>query len=246
MIELEFKSLTIFGLTDRREIVFRRGLNVVVGPYGSGKTSMLELMKYALGGGARLSEAVLSGVTGVAVEALVQGRLMSFERNINEPQVSVSSEGRPIARLHATSVNAKGTELASRFLLKETGLPVVRVRRSAASASTVKEPISFWDIYRYAYVSQSEMGQSIAGHADSQLNRKRRRAFELMFGLLDPAVADLETAEAELVERVAEEAKRLADVTEFLERTGVPREARSPCSGRRRRIDGGRRLTASR
>lgn len=93
------------------------------------------------------------------------------------------------------------------------------------ATSSAKESISFWDIYRFAYVSQNEMGQSIAGHADSNLDRKRRRAFELMFGLLDERVAELESNESELTDSLSQEGKRLSDVTRFLEDAGVPSRA---------------------
>lgn len=227
MIDIRLQRLTIFTADGRRVIEFADGLNVVVGPYGSGKTSLLELIKYALGGGARLSEAVEIGVSSVVLEVALQGSVLAFERDIGGRTVRVTRGSEPEALLHATSSRAKGAVLASRFLLEACGVPVMRVRRSRTAASVAQEPISFWDLYRYAYVSQSDMGQSIAGHADSQLDRKRRRAFELMFGLLDARSADLETEEAELVAKIAVEEKRLSDVTAFLEATDVPGRAQA-------------------
>lgn len=227
MIQLRLVRLTIFATEERRVINFAEGLNVVVGPYSSGKTSLLELVKYSLGGSARLSEAVKTGVTSIVLEAALQGRVLAFERDIGSNRVRVSQGGDPFAVLHATASNAKGTVLASRFLLDELGLPAMRVRRSRSAASAARESISFWDLYRYAYVSQSDMGQSIAGHSDSQLDRKRKRAFELMFGLLDPKSAELETTEADRVAEIEVEEKRLRDVTAFLEATGVPARAQA-------------------
>ena len=226
MIDLRFEHLSIFGYGDaRRDVELSDGINVILGPYGSGKTSLLELIRYALGGSARLSEAVEAGVSSVVLRARLSGSAMSFEREMGSHRVRVSQGGEQLAELHATRGNAKGTELASSFLLRSLDLPVMRVRRSRSAQSKAMESISFWDIYRYVHVSQSDMGQSIAGHADSNLNRKRRRAFELMFGLLDETISALEAAESRLQQTVESEQRRLADVTAFLESTGLPSRA---------------------
>lgn len=227
MIDLQLVRLTIFGIDERRVVEFSPGLNVVVGPYGSGKTSLLELVKFGLGGSARLSEAVEAGVSSVVVEVALRGAVHSFQRDVGSPRVAVSHRGEPVATLHATSSTARGAILASQFLLKSLGIPTMQVRRSRTGSSAAREPISFWDIYRYVYVSQNDMGQSIAGHSDSQLDRKRRRAFELMFGLLDPRAAELETAEVDLRVKIDSENKRVGDVSAFLEATGVPSRGRA-------------------
>jgi hypothetical protein len=184
-------------------------------------------VKYGLGGSARLSEAVRAGVSSIVLDVILAGSTFAFERDIEDNRVKVSQGGDHIATLHATSSNAKGTVLASHFLLQTLGLPVMRVRRTRAATSSAKETISFWDIYRYAYVSQNEMGESIAGHAESNLDRKRRRAFELMFGLLGARLAELETSESETAAKLMVEIKRLADITSFLEDAGVPSRAQA-------------------
>lgn len=227
MIDIRLRRLTIFTLEGRRVVEFTAGLNVIVGPYGSGKTSLLELVKYALGGNARLSEAAELSVSSVVLEVALQNNVLAFERAIGSRTVNVTRGGDPEVVLHTTSSTAKGTVLASRFLLESCGLPVMRVRRSRRATSTAREAISFWDFYRFTYVSQSDMGQSIAGHADSQLDRKRSRAFELMFGLIDTKSAELETEEADLLKKIEIEEKRLTDVTAFLEATGVPGRAQA-------------------
>lgn len=223
MIDLRLERLSIFAYGDaRRDVDFSDGINVIVGPYGSGKTSLLELIRFALGGQARLSEAVERGVSSVVLRARLSGSAMSFEREIGTNRVRVSQGGEPVAELHSTNAKAKNTELASSFLLRSLQLPTMRVRRSRTSRSSATEAISFWDIYRYVYVSQSDMGQSIAGHGDSNLDRKRRRAFELMFGLLDERISALETEESDLQQKAESEQRRLSDVTTFLESTGLP------------------------
>lgn len=222
MINLHISRLRIVGVAEDRTINFTAGLNVIAGPYGSGKTSLLELIKYALGGSGLLSGAVESGVSSVILEASLGESAFTFEREIGKLLVKVSERGDPVAILHATSSRAKGSTLASAFLLEKLGIPGIRVQRAKSTATSTKESISFWDIYRYAYVSQDDMGRSIAGHADSVLNRKRMRAFELMFGLLDEELANLETDEAETIAALSVEKKRLDDVTQFLEDAGLP------------------------
>jgi AAA domain len=222
MINLRLRRLTIFGHHANRVVEFSDRLNVIVGPYGSGKSSLLELIKFALGGSAILSEAVSTGVASVRLEVLLAERPAAFEREIGSLRLIVTSGGEVEARLHATNSNAKGLVLASAYLTEALGLPVLQVRRSSRSDSTKPETISFWDLYRYAYISQDNMGQSIAGHADSILNGKRRRAFELMFGLVDEQIADLQVREGQAKEALRGRQSRIKDVSSFLAAVQVP------------------------
>ncbi len=245
MIDIQFVRLDIVGHGGaRRAIDFRPGLNVIVGPYGSGKTSLLELLKFALGGSSLLSEAVSDGVASVCLDVLLGGEVFTFERGIDSLLVDVKQHGELVRRLHTKSASSATHPLASRFILGELGIPDVRVRRSTRSSSPTTEPVSFWDIYRFIYVSQNDMGQSIAGHADSNTNRKRHRALELLLGLLDERLAELREQRQVIDDELAREAQRRSDVIRFIASTGAPTldeiEVRRDAVHRRRQVAAGR------
>jgi DNA repair exonuclease SbcCD ATPase subunit len=112
VIDITVRRLVIFAPDQRREIDFTQGLNVIVGPYGSGKTSLLELIKYGLGGTARLSDAVKDGVTSIALEVNLGGTTYLLDRDIGSHDTRVSLGSDPVATLHDTSSKATGKQLA--------------------------------------------------------------------------------------------------------------------------------------
>jgi hypothetical protein len=225
VLDIRLRRLTIVAVGGTRVVDFSDKLNIIVGPYGSGKSSLLELIKYSMGGSAILSEAVSTGVTSVQLEVLLAGRKLTFERHIGDLKISVTSGGELVAALHSTSARAKGTQLASTFLATAVGLPVFQVRQSGNGSKV--ETISFWDVFRFIYVSQDDMGHSIAGHADKILNSKRRHALELMFGLIDQEVAELQVSEGRAKELLRAQQTRLRDVSAFLAASEIPTRAQA-------------------
>ena len=107
-------------------------------------------------------------------------------------------------------------QTASDWLLDNVGIPRVRLRtgssrRSAAARRYAR--VSFGDVFRYMYLEQAEIDRSTVRNLDTVLDGRRRRAFEVIYGLTGPEIAELE-AEAE---RLAEAAERFRSRTEAVD-----------------------------
>src|SRR5437773_859445 len=85
----QYRQLTLYGSGERFSYTFQPGVNVIVGPVGSGKTSLLELMQYTLGGDATLSPAVRESVASTAVEAQLGSQSLVFTRQLGASTVEV-------------------------------------------------------------------------------------------------------------------------------------------------------------
>ena len=209
-LRVRFDSLALQTTEHRYVYAFDSVVTTIVGPVGAGKTSALELLRYAIGGGGLLSKAVRSSVHTVTVQMTFPTQRLVFTRRIGESTVEVVDAGGETVATLAVGAS-KQHRLASDFLREAAGLPAMTVTASRGSRKGKSDRLGFFDVLRYCYVPQAEIDRSIVRHLDTALARKRKTTFEMLFGL-----SDLQTAEADaVVGRVTEElaSARLADRT---------------------------------
>lgn len=223
-IDIQFRSLRIETKSgEEAHYEFTPGINLIVGPFGSGKTSLLELLKYGLGGGGTLSQTVVHEVLAVVVECRLGPSLWRLRRQIGEGSVDVFDSG----GIREASLNIRGAggrERPSVWLLRALEIPQLRVRRAKRNASGASEPVSFFDYYSYSYVPQAEIDRSIVDHLDRVRDRKRKATFEVMMRLIDKRVTSLEVEEGVLAERIQVATRNRSAVESFLGQSQTPPE----------------------
>jgi hypothetical protein len=217
------RDLTLEG-TALTTYSFREGVNVVVGAVGTGKSSMLELIKYAMGGSAILSGAVREGVSSVSVSVDLNGVGHVLRRAVDAREVELRSPstGAVVEQCHI--IGTKSQRSVSDVLLGLLGLPRLSVPRSRARPTAETTSITFFDILDYMYARQAEIDRSVAHHLDAIREPKRRATFEVLYGLADAAVADLQLHAGKLNTEIAEGRRRNKDIETFLARANEPSE----------------------
>jgi hypothetical protein len=219
---LAVESLKFETKTRAVEYGFSTGLNAVVGPVGAGKSSLLELIRYAFGGDALLSKTVEENVQRVELGIRAGEHSLFLARDIHSSRVTATVDGQTTTL--STGASPK-YERASLYLLDALQIPRVRVPTSRVRATGKSRPITFLDVFAYCYVSQPEIDTSIVAHTDSTREPRRRATFELLLGLTDPETAELEVARGQARDALQAARSEAEVVRRFLESSGAMEEA---------------------
>lgn len=176
---------------------FTSPCTVLQGPVGTGKSSLLELIKFVMGGTAVLTPVVRSEVRAVEAQVNLAGASLTLRRVLwhNAATVQVI-DPRDDGEVRRLSVRPRPDQQSlSDALLETLGIPRVKIPRARTRATGASVPLTFNDLYAYLYVEQQEIDRSVVHHTEVFREPKRRAVFELLFGLAD---ADQLAAETEL------------------------------------------------
>jgi hypothetical protein len=216
---LQIHALHLSTASATSSYTFGPGVNAVVGSYKTGKSSMLELFKFALGGsGAKIMPTIAKTLQTTALDVSIGGMRLTLNRVVGQNVITVNGSDGVLEQWTATQGKLPRAGIR---LLEMLNIPTVRLSKNSDAGS---EALTFFDLYRSIYLPQSDVNSSVAGHLDQFLNRKRKAVFELVYGLADNKTRELEVTGAEL-SRAADRARVEADtVRRFLVDVGAPSE----------------------
>lgn len=218
---LRVHSLTLVTPDNRYEYAFDTGINAVTGEIGSGKSTLLELIKYALGGEADLRPAVLQGVHRVVADMTIGTSRQRFARDIRGRTVEVLEPDGIVAETLSVNRTKQRTRAAD-YLLELIDWPQLRIASKRSPGRS--QPISFFDLYSYCYVSQAEIDRSVVHHLESVRQPKRKATFELLLGLTNEEVEQARVDIGELEQELDERRRHLATIDSFLAHGETPSE----------------------
>ncbi len=204
------RKVTLFCVQETVELDFDRSVNLIEGPVGTGKSSLIELIKYGLGGDGVLTDAVKRGVTGIQLTLFLSGTQYLFRRQLDARTLEIWRESDEVL-LHKCVAGD-----VSDVILKLVGIPSIEIPRSRKKPRGAKTKLSFFDIYRYLYLEQVEIDRSVVHHLESYYQPKRLAAFELLFGLGSQEITRLEVERGRLLERLSQRRSSALEVQRYL------------------------------
>ena len=199
---------------------------VIDGPIGTGKSSLLELIKYGFGGSGNLMRVVKGNVRAVRTHLMIGDSAYVLRRGIGEDSNRVHVID-PVGEELIETCSVRPTLSASSisdFLLERLGFPSVRIPRARSRSTGESVPLTFGDLYTYLYVEQNEIDRSVVHHVEVFREPKRRAVFELLFGLSDPGMMQLEVELGSKKDEVKTARALAAASATFLSGANVPPE----------------------
>lgn len=234
-MRLQIEQLVLVGTS--RQVDFEPGLNVILGPTSTGKSSLMNLIRVFLGGGyspKRLPE-VKASVSDLAGALVVGGQGFSIRRPlVTTPTASVEIAGgdNEVLALPAMTAEAQGMSYGD-WLLGKLDLPILRVP-SAPTKPAESEPtkVSINDYLRYCRLTEDQIDTDVLGSSSPFSDYKRRVVFRILYAAYDTEIARLQQELRELASEIrrmeASEgaAKLFLEGTSFENRAAVDQRLR--------------------
>jgi hypothetical protein len=202
---------------------FPGDLTILAGQTGVGKTTLLELVKFGLGGDGRLAPVAIEHVTDVHVSIQVAGQRLQLSRALSQERRRVVRVQDLVSgdRLPDHAVGGDGPTVSD-LLLGAMGLEagLRAAARGPRSTSTGSE-ITFNDVFRYMYIPQAQMNRDIAWSGEGYYDPKRKAVFELLFALTSASMLQMRSEINELRGQIESADREVAIVQRFLADSGL-------------------------
>lgn len=225
--------LHLQGTTKPYEVDFRqpdgqhRPLSLIAGPVSTGKSSILEFVRYGLGGrGHPVHEEVLAQVTACLLEIGISGETHVVKRTVGRPSTIASVYAGTLEQVLEGSVigvnrpiePSGDSESLSSFLLSGLGLEGVSLKEAPTQDESAADPMSIRDLFWLVYMPNERLDdKNLLFESSHMRSIKLRQVIDVVFNVHDHRRAELadriNMMEGDLVRRRSD----LASATRFVE-----------------------------
>lgn len=190
---LRIRIDSIFLDGAEREVHFKPGLNVISGPISCGKTALIKLIRFFLGGslGTPVPE-VRATVNAVSGQVWFGNSRFSISRpavSTVNAKVDIASDTTSL-RLPASA--APDGKTYKNWLLTNLDLPRIEVPSAPTKPGSEPTPVSISDYLLYTYLSQKDLGYNVFGHLEYLKDIKRKYVYEIIYGYYDVNIAQIQ------------------------------------------------------
>lgn len=175
-MRMSIKNIHIYTTDGEENIInFSDSLNFIYGNVGAGKSTMLNLIMYPLGGSLTHTPAVNTCLEAVQIEAKMGKKLLRFFRMINSTRIQIDdvTENRRFS-LHQNQISS--------FLYELFSLP--DLYQSIGNVEDRKVKLSFANFCWFSYLKQSEM-DNVFFHLNSDNIYKQNAAVNVLFSFFE-------------------------------------------------------------
>lgn len=227
---LLLKNLILHGHRKDYRVAFHPGINIIYGDADTGKSSILRLVYYLLGGKQiKIDEEISSSVKYAVLEITINGTPYCISRDIFNPARDIdvysckhSEISNSFPEKYKSSIT-KGDDQnksLSEFILEALELPAVRLKQAPTKDSSETARLSFLDLFKFIYLDQDDVGSAhmlnIGNHV---LETKNREVFKYIFNVLDSGISEIEVDIASKTQEKTQIANQYSAISNFLSQT---------------------------
>ncbi len=217
---LKIESLTLVGIRKNYIVQFHDGFNLISGHTSTGKTSILEMIDYALGAHNHKSYIEIgNSCSDVELIILIGHEKFKIRRelfNYKSPVVVEDwrEDNQKFLFYNRYEIDAPSNPRSlSAFLIEKLGL---------ANISISGQAFSFRDIFKYCYIKQTEIdNEDILGEKTWQKDFKRKATFEILFKIYDSALEEYKRTLENRKQEVHELALQITGIQNFLKTVDI-------------------------
>lgn len=230
---LVVSRLIIQGALKRYEASFEEGLNLVWGDMDSGKSSILNLIDYCLGGkNENLLYGEMKANGRVAfLEVDLNGKFFTLERDILSASSPVrvytgvfeqrSSHFPRLMNASPSDVSAPDGWLSD-FILDNLGIAKVSIKESRLREDSASDRLSFRDLMKLMYLRQTRVGSdALLNYQSPTVFNKNVEIQKFVFNIYDDKLAGLQSELARELSEIAELEKNERFIRKFLKDVNI-------------------------
>lgn len=193
MRQLQVDSIELVG-GDRR-IEFQPGVNVVLGPISSGKSTLVKLMRALFASVPSDLAPEAQQLPSLRATCHIAGASWNILRRLTTTDTSLVEIVGPNETILAPARRATTAhpDTFSDWLLTTLDLPKISVPAAPSRPESEPTPVTFADFFNYCVLRGDEIDSSVFGHRDPFRDIKRKYVFEIAYGLYDSSQAELQT-----------------------------------------------------
>lgn len=207
------KNLHLQGLNKNYFAEFKPGLNVIWGDMDTGKSSILNLIDYCLGGSNRhlMYGEIKAGARIAFLEIDLNGNVCTFERIIADENAPIKAYNCAYEEIpqHFPMILSPGSDenlpdgWVSDFILDKLTISKVKIRESTRNPNSRAHRLSFRDLMKHIYLRQTKIGaESLYDYTNPPLFNKNVEIQKYIYNIHDDRLAEsqvqLNVAQSEL------------------------------------------------
>jgi hypothetical protein len=200
-VRLRIDQLALVGTS--RTVGLQPGLNVILGPMSTGKTSLMQLLRVFLGSSYSPKDLpeVKATVSELAGRLVIGDQEFSVRRPlVTTPTASVEIAGGDDEVLALPAMTAASQQMSyGDWLIGKLSLPVLRVPSAPTKPEESEQvKVSISDYLRYCRLTEDQIDTDVLGSSLPFSDYKRRVVFRILYGAYDTEVVRLQQGLREL------------------------------------------------
>ncbi|MDU2124022.1 MAG: hypothetical protein E7E64_16055 [Clostridium celatum] len=199
---LIINKLVLVGQRKNYIVPFHKGLNVIYGDSDTGKSSILNLINYCLGGNkVHMYDELEYGGKYCLLEVLLNEKAYTIKRDIFAPTQFIEVYHSDIENMNSVFPYEYGPSYSkegpagyfSDFLLQALEIPLIRVKKAPSKVDSEFVRLSFRDIFKFCYLDQDEVGSKYVLDLQSgSIFVKNKETFKFIHNILDSQITELQ------------------------------------------------------